>query len=171
MFCKAHDRNDMESLKSCVPGAEVVLEAVKKVPGFLQRIGVLLGEDALAVVPDLLLEDAAVVVAVDDRLRNVAAAKDASLLDLDRPVLWGIRDTTLVVLDLHAEQVSPRIHQEIGFQRVPRLGGMGNDRVTNPTALAVLNNLGGILLAECAYFRPVVEFDTGEGRECPREAI
>src|SRR6266567_6551216 len=109
MFCKAHDRNDMESLKSCVPGAEVVLEAVKKVPGFLQRIGVLLGEDALAVVPDLLLEDAAVVVAVDDRLRNVAAAKDASLLDLDRPVLWGIRDTTLVVLDLHAEQVSPRI--------------------------------------------------------------
>ena len=74
VFRKAHDRNDMESLKSCVFGAEVVLEAVKKVPGFLQGIGVFLGEDALAVVPDLLLENAAIVVAVDDGLRNVAAA-------------------------------------------------------------------------------------------------
>jgi len=171
VFCKAHDRNDMESLKPCVPGTEVVLEAVQEVPGFLQRIGIFLGEDALAVVADLLLKDAAVVVAVDDRLRNGAAAKDTSLLDLHRPVLWGIRDATLIVLDLHTEQVSPRIHQEIGLQRVPRLGGMGNDRVANPTALAVVNDLGGILLAECAYFGPVVEFDMGERGKCPREAI
>src|SRR6266849_7976926 len=91
VFRKAHDRNDMEPLKSCVSGAEVVFEAVKKVPGFLQRIGVFLGEDGLAVVTDLLLEDAAVIIAVDDGLRNVAAAKKISLLDLHRPVLWGIR--------------------------------------------------------------------------------
>ncbi len=151
----------MEPLKSCVSGAKVVLEAVQKVPGFLQGIGVLLGEDALAVVADLLLEDAAVVVAIDDGLRNGAAAKDASLLDLHCPVLWGIRDAAFVGLDLHAEQVSPRIDQEIGFQCVSRLGGMGNDRVANPTALAVVNEPCGILLAKCAYFRPIVEFDTG----------
>src|SRR5215470_6741921 len=171
VFRKAHDRNDMEPLKSCISGAEVVLKAMNEVPGFLQRVGVLLGEDSLTVVPDLLLEDAAVVVAVDDGLRNGAAAKSASLLDLHRLVLWGIRDAAFVVLNLHAEQVSPCIHQEIGFQCVARLGGMGDDRVANPSALAVVNEPCGILLAESAYFRPVVEFDMGEGRECPGEAI
>ena len=70
VFGKARARNDMESLKSCVPGTEIVLEAVQKVPGFLQGIGIFLGKDALAVVADLHLEDAALIVAVDDRLWN-----------------------------------------------------------------------------------------------------
>ncbi len=108
-FGEAHPDNDVELLAACVELAEVALEIINKRGGFLQRVAVFLGEDAFAIVADLLLQQSRIIEAIYHLLSD----EGPSLPSLFDAVFDRIGDAAFIVFDFDAEEASPRINEKV----------------------------------------------------------